>query len=158
MKETIIIIIMLLANLSTGQVTVKKSVIDSGGGSTTVGNTTLISTVGELAVQENTQGAVHISEGFIGFDVSTVGVEDYTALTGISLYPNPAIDYINISFETDGNYQIQVYDLNGKLVVSNETQESTFQIPVSHLQRATYMVLVKNNETRQFATYKIIKR
>ncbi len=149
---------MLFANFGFGQVAVKKSVIDSGGGSTTIGNTTVISTIGELPVQENTHGTVHISEGFIGYDVSVVGVEGYSALTGISIYHNPAVDNMNLSFATSGNYQIQIYDLNGKLVANYETGESAFQVPVSHLHRATYMVLVKNNDTRQFAMYKIIKK
>jgi len=72
MKKLFILILFLLTGFTYGQMQIKKSSISTGGGSASAGTTTVISAIGEVAVQENTQGTVHISEGFIGADIAVV--------------------------------------------------------------------------------------
>ncbi len=50
----------------------------------------------------------------------TVGIEDITTNNTLSIYPNPASSMTNISFKSDvnGELQINLYDLAGKLVKS----------------------------------------
>jgi len=160
MKKITSILILFISLTSFSQTAIKKSSIDSGGASTTNGTLTMVYTLGEVAVQENTNGAIHISEGFLSPDIiSTVGLDDYTQLAGVQLYPNPATDFVNLSFSKVGMYEISIYDTLGKKV-------KTFPISVSNRQRivlgelpnAIYFILIKNENTKEFISYKLIKQ
>jgi photosystem II stability/assembly factor-like uncharacterized protein len=56
----------------------------------------------------------------------------------LSVYPNPAADQLNI--EIEGEFEYQVFDLNGKLVLQGKNQK---QIDVSELNTGTYLIEVK---------------
>jgi len=160
MKKITSILILFISLTSFSQTAIKKSSIDSGGASTTNGTLTMVYTLGEVAVQENTNGAIHISEGFLSPDIiSTVGLEDYTQLAGVQLYPNPAIDFVTISFSTLGNYNITIYDLLGKEVAAYQIKNTDSErIAFKQLPKAVYMLLITDEQTKQMKSYKIIKR
>lgn len=160
MKTLISILIILIAITGFSQTTIDKSSIDSGGAIATNATVNIIYTIGEVVVQETTIGTTHISEGFIGeYSMISLGIENYAPLLGVSLYPNPATDYVNISFVTAANYEISIYDLQGKNIVTYQVANSLSQrIAVNQLANATYVVLIKNKDTKQFTSYKIIKQ
>jgi hypothetical protein len=56
----------------------------------------------------------------------------------LSVYPNPATDQLNI--EIEGEFEYQVFDLKGKLVLQGKSQK---QIDVSELNTGTYLIEVK---------------
>jgi len=107
MKKLFIITFALLASISFGQTATKKDNISSGDGSNTVGNTSIIYTVEEVVVQENTVENVYISEGFISPDLlQAFSVEEYTELQGVNIFPNPATKVINVQFNEESDYPI----------------------------------------------------
>lgn len=74
------------------------------------------------------------------------------------MYPNPAVNFVNLSFSTAATYDISIYDLLGKEVARHQlVNTNTKRIVFGHLPSAVYVVLVKNEDTKQFATYKLIK-
>ena len=160
MKKIITIVTILIVISSFSQTAIKKSSIDSGGASATNGTISMVYTIGEVAVQETTNGTTHISEGFIGTDMmSSLGLNDYTPLSGVQLYPNPAINFVTVSFSETSNYTITLYDLLGKEIATYQTQNSdTKQISLKQLPKAVYMLLITNDNTKQFTSYKIIKK
>ena len=124
MKKIITLLVLLTISFSFGQTTIKKSSISSGGGIVTQGNTTVLYTIGEVTVQENTVGTVHLSEGFIGPDMAALlDIEDYTQLQGINAYPNPVQTDLNISLPEYNNYELYLYDLNGKQLISTNIED-----------------------------------
>ena len=75
-----------------------------------------------------------------------LGVEDYQNLE-FSLYPNPASDHLTLELnDASSTYQIEVYDILGKKVISTEIQK-VGNINVSALAPGTY-VLKLNSENK----------
>jgi len=158
MKKLFILILLLLTGFTYGQTQIKKSSISSGGGSASAGTITVISAIGEVAVQENTQGMVHISEGFIGVDlITTSGVEYFAQLTGIRVFPNPATDFVGLHFQNTANYNIAIYDLAGKLIFQEKTDQTDYKVKVKNYSRGVYMLVVKDTENKKFASFKMVK-
>ncbi len=64
----------------------------------------------------------------------------------LNVYPNPASDIINISItaDNDGNAQLSIYDLSGKLLVDTEKVivkgENTLSLDISFLKNGTYIL------------------
>jgi hypothetical protein len=82
MKAYLTIIALLITYISFGQTAIKKSSIDSGGDISTNGTLKIVYTIGEVALQENTTGNIHISEGFIGAIPTLNGTEAATICQG----------------------------------------------------------------------------
>ncbi|HEY0091397.1 MAG TPA: FG-GAP-like repeat-containing protein, partial [Flavobacterium sp.] len=81
-------------------------------------------------------------------------VDEFSA-AGISLYPNPANDFINIKMDSDTIIRsVKVYDITGKLLMTSIPTEN--KITVQTLSRGTYIVLLEDGGGKQFAS-KFIK-
>lgn len=93
------------------------------------------------------------------FDTTTLSADEFE-FSGVSVYPNPASDIININLgeNTSRFEQISIYDLNGRLVhLSNFDNNSTRQqIDVNNLSSGVYLIEVKT-ETNQFKTKLIVE-
>ena len=158
MKTSISLLVFFLYTIGFSQTIIKKSSISTGGGSATVGTTQVIYSIGEVAVQENTQGTTYVSEGFIGPDISqTLGITDYDTLTGISVYPNPVTDRFNIGLPQSGNYEIYLYNLQGKQILFRLSQDIKESIDISRLTSAGYLLVVIDRENKLKKIVKIIK-
>ncbi len=77
------------------------------------------------------------------------GIEDSEKL-GVSIYPNPAVDIIEISID-DANIkglELQVYDVLGKLIIQQAITDQTTQLNIKNLQKGVYILKVGNNTQR----------
>ena len=160
MKTIISILSLLITSLSiSAQTAVKKDCISSGGNAVTNGNTKIIYTTGEFAVQENTQGTVHISEGFINPDMLIASeIKDYTQSDfNVTLFPNPAADFVNIKFSTVYDFQIKLITIQGKVLLETEGSCNLKRIPLHNLSNGNYLLLVKNLNDKQYKVFKLIK-
>lgn len=93
--------------------------------------------------------------GSSGFDLDAVGVinefnilstaENQKAETKISLYPNPASDFIKIN--TDKDVEVKIYSINGALVKQGKTVNKT--LDVSDLSNGNYIIQIDNNSNKQ---------
>lgn len=93
--------------------------------------------------------------GSSGFDLDAVGVinefnilstaENQKAETKISLYPNPASDFIKIN--TDKDVEVKIYSVNGTLVKQGKTVNKT--LDVSDLSNGNYIIQIDNNSNKQ---------
>lgn len=77
-----------------------------------------------------------------------VGLEGVTVVKAAKIYPSPANDILYLVFpkEEIGDYSIQLYDLMGKLVFSNQGNQRSNQIEidVSALPIGTYIVRMES--------------
>ncbi len=92
---------------------------------------------------------------------ATVGINDVAAATRVLLYPNPAIDRLNVILDANqaGLHNITVTDLAGKVAYSNSTEVNGLQnisIPVSNFANGYYLVSVETNGSR--SVHKFIKQ
>jgi len=87
-------------------------------------------------------------------NVTSLAVNDATR-NAIKVYPNPAVDYINIESPAKVK-SVAIYDASGKSVSTYELNTSKSQINLSKLNPGVYMVKINlDNEVR---TVKVIKK
>ncbi len=93
----------------------------------------------------------------------TVTVKELTGINEIkksvlSLYPNPANDFIVVSLENEMAEKVVITDLSGRIVqqqsVSNQT--NSFKLSVNHLSKGIYFVTVKMKSQSQ--TIRLIRQ
>lgn len=94
---------------------------------------------------------------FFGLDNFTtspsfVGLNELSFEKTISIYPNPANDHLFIN-STDA--EVNVYDLNGNLLMENKTYKANTSIDISNLSTGIY--LVKINTPSGLITRRLIK-
>lgn len=159
MKKSLTIIALLLSILGFGQVAIDKSSISSGGTSTTNGTLSIISTIGEVAVNETTTGNIHVSEGFMSSKMlKTLGVISYSSLENIQVYPNPTVDYVTVNFEKSDSYTISVFNNSGQILNTIKTNKVKQQVSLESYSTGVYIILIKNSEKQLYKTFKLIKK
>ena len=83
-------------------------------------------------------------------------IENYSSL--FELFPNPSDFNTNLKFEKMGDYNIIVFDLNGKKVHElNLEQVSEHSLDISILKKGVYFVKV-SNQNNLVSTKKLIKK
>ncbi len=73
-----------------------------------------------------------------------VGMNDLHMANQLSVYPNPASDYITVK-HADAIQQIEIFDLTGKLVYKSNVQSVETRIDVSVLNRGIYILKATAN-------------
>jgi hypothetical protein len=77
---------------------------------------------------------------------------------GISVYPNPAGEFIYVEFSgtiEDTLVEASLYDLNGTLLIYEKSQSPPLEINVSRLKDAIYILIVKKGSCT--TTHKVIR-
>ncbi|MBN2680917.1 MAG: T9SS type A sorting domain-containing protein [Bacteroidales bacterium] len=82
-----------------------------------------------------------------------VGIENITS-ENISIYPNPATNYINVF--TQGNGNIEIYSISGQLLISKEITSEAQTVSVENISNGIYLVKV-TTPTNSFTEKLIIK-
>jgi len=150
----------MLSIVYSGAQDLRKYSLSSGGGSGESASMYLAYAVGEIGKLEVQSGNVYLSEGFIGPDLYAVmKVDGYEILTGVQLFPNPVDKELQVRVPKPGNYEIQIYNLNGVLVMSKESEIlNRYGIRVSRLLTGTYVLRIINREDKKYAVLKFVKR
>lgn len=85
-----------------------------------------------------------------------VGIEEETALTGVSAYPNPTNGFVNVSFAEQGSYDMSIINMVGQTVISNSvkaTAGSVERVDLTSLTPGVYFLNIKSGE--KVGTYKL---
>ncbi len=88
-------------------------------------------------------------------DCEWVGVEEM-ATKNITIRPNPATDNFTVDLKDNSNAQIELYNLVGQVVYSDNVQTQTVHVNVSNLNGGVYMLKVTQNG-KVFTSKVIIK-
>lgn len=151
--------VLFISAISFSQTTIEKSSISSGGNSTTNGTLSIDSTIGEVAVNETTAGNIHISEGFISSKMlTTLGVNTFSSLENVLIYPNPTVDIITVNLKESDTYSISVFNTTGKELNTLKTSKTKQQISLEAYASGIYILVIKNTSKQQYKTFKIIKQ
>ena len=75
-----------------------------------------------------------------------IGIEEL-AMNGISVYPNPVIDFVTIAINNDlvDNATANIYDALGKLVISETLTKEVTAIKTTYLDSGVYFVKITSN-------------
>ncbi len=91
----------------------------------------------------------YLSGGFFLVSPSLLSTDDNT-LSKFSLYPNPSTNYVEISSPETPIFDIQVYDLSGKLIISNNyNSETAINLNISNLSNGIYLLKINNQVTKK---------
>lgn len=159
------ILLLMQFSISTTQAqSLKNETIASAGTKSTAGNGTVLKwTLGELIVGKLNGGSggslghghqiIHIQQ--------TIAVENIKGLSvELNVYPNPTTAAIHIQVEDlpQNPLQVQLFDLNGKQLITTQLQENSTILSVEHLPNGTYILNIKDKLSQAQNSYKIIKQ
>jgi N-acetylneuraminic acid mutarotase len=108
---------------------------------------------GEVYIINGTSFSQYVTQIY-KFDLNPVLSTHELTNSSIRIYPNPAIDIINIDLPKNLNYQANLHDLNGRLI-SSMTNKSVIEIQTLPL--GTYLIEIKDLDSGQKVIEKIIK-
>ncbi|MBJ2124087.1 T9SS type A sorting domain-containing protein [Flavobacterium sp. IB48] len=78
---------------------------------------------------------------------STLSSEDFNFSRYVSLYPNPASQFLNISQHQNIEIQsFEIYDILGQLVIAIPNAKTTSNIDISKLKTGNYFIKVKSDK------------
>lgn len=79
--------------------------------------------------------------------VKTVtAVENLNATKLIELYPNPANNYLNVSFESESTGKLFLFDLTGKVIREEFLDPGLQSIDVSGIPKGMYIIKIESDK------------
>ena len=91
------------------------------------------------------------------FITSTLNVEDYSGETSITLFPNPAQDYVTLSVPENKSYTYSIFDIKGEKINQGVTSSSNTKLSLAHLEKGVYFLQIF--EDNHFVkTIKVLKK
>ena len=83
--------------------------------------------------------------------VSTVGIDGPSSDIEISISPNPASDWMNVSVGLSSNFlSYQIVDVTGRVVASDKLQSESTRIDLSNFAEGTYVFRIDQAYTKSF--------
>jgi hypothetical protein len=86
----------------------------------------------------------------------TLGNEDFEISNNFKLYPNPTQNIVNIETQDLDNASVEVYDINGRQLLSQKLNTITNVINIDNLASGVYMFKVSSSQGT--ATSKVVKQ
>ena len=104
------------------------------------GGASMIFIPGDAVYTNGTAAGIRMKLGSgQGFDI------EETVLSGVSVYPNPSTGSININFENNDNYTIEVTNIIGEIILVKNVNSNAI-IDLTNFEKGTYLVKVFNSE------------
>ncbi|MFO8067789.1 MAG: T9SS type A sorting domain-containing protein [Bacteroidales bacterium] len=143
----------------------QQEVISTGGNHFESEDLSVTFTVGETFVETLYSNEYILTQGFHQTKLTIVNIEDAPELYfNITAFPNPTNDFVNVkieghdaSIDNKSKLHYSIFDMNGKLIVSNVINEKSFRINFSNLKPTTYFIKIFENN-KEMKTFKIIKQ
>ena len=89
-------------------------------------------------------------------DCAALGVEDLSDSYGITVYPNPASEILNVIAQKGQIQSVKLTDVAGRTVINNNVNKNNTSINVNHLPKGVYILTI--NVDNKIVTKKIIKK
>ncbi len=163
MKPNKGILAMLFSCLFLPLIQAQETIPISGGDATGIGGSSSYS-VGQIVYTANSSASGSTYQGvqlpFEIFDEGSLAVGGTPDIQlGIKVYPNPTLYKLTLSINGNNidSVQYQLYDLNGRLLLTNKVRDQETTIPMDDYPSATYsLVVLKNN--KPIKSFKFIKK
>ena len=98
---------------------------------------------------------MNVNKGYPVFE-RYYSVEETDFANGISVYPNPAKDVVNISFSNNAECRlIDIYSIDGRLMKSQN--DNSNKINISNLTPGLYLIKVRMNDGKEFTEKIVVK-
>jgi len=97
-----------------------------------------------------TSGDFNILVGLSGEGEEVVTSVNEKMLQGVTYYPNPALDILNINLSTKGAFEYEVISLQGAQIIEGSAEGDT-EVSLGNLETGVYILKVKQSD-KQFNT------
>jgi hypothetical protein len=98
---------------------------------------------------QDSASGVHLTQGFQQTMLSIVSVEEHLADIEIDVYPNPAVDYLNVSIPVlQEDMQFALFDMQGKLIDQQKINSKAFTIGFSNQATGSYLLVFSTKDQR----------
>ncbi len=135
-----------------------QQVIATQGNSSSNSAGSLDYTIGEVVVTFGSDGSTHLTQGFHQPVFEITNIETFEISFEVSIYPNPAVDQLNIQFiEIDKGSRFDLYDASGKLLVTKLITNYSMVIPFSKYETGVYFLSFISSENQLLKTFKVQK-
>jgi hypothetical protein len=154
-------LVFLYACLITGLYTSAQETVNSSGGNATGSSGTVAYSIGQVFYTTNTGISGNVAQGVqYAFGVFTSGITETTLNISLTAFPNPTTNNLTLSINNykEDKLTYQLFDLQGKLLISGMITSQQTEINTSTLASATYFVHVMNQENQKVQSFKIIKK
>lgn len=155
--------LMLLAMLSVASFSYTQDldhfVVGTDGGFAVNNQFSLSYTVGEIVTDlaRDTVNNIDLTQGFHQSYISIVSVEDHDFDVDISIFPNPAVDFLNVKIsDINKANKLSMYDVSGKLLSQQQIYNNEFKISFSRVSTGNY-ILVFTKDDNKIKTIKVQK-
>ena len=153
-------LVFLLAMLLVAHVAPAQESSNTSGGNAAGSGGSVSYSVGQVVYTANAGSSGSVAQGVQhAYEISVVGVNDSQSNISLSAYPNPTADVLTLQISNYNNQKLmyQLYDLNGKLLSSEQIIAQQTLINTSTLPVSTYFIDVFNQENKKVQSFKIIK-
>ena len=126
-------------------------VIGSDGGHSSNNQFSLDYTIGEVVTEfgQDSANRNHLTQGFQQTMLAIVSVEEHVQDIEIDVYPNPAVDHLNVSIPTlQEDMQFALFDMQGKLIEQQKINSEAFTIGFSSMSTGNYLLVFSNKDQR----------
>lgn len=160
MKNYLLLLLMAVGGFATGQSAAPVLLASCTGGGDGPGNSTLFWSVGELAVHTLVGAPFQITQGFWQPELVTFtsANEPLQAEYGISCWPNPVSDALQIRMTLEKPVQVFLYSLDGRLLLQETSIGNGYALSMAALPASLYLLRFSTEDGRWICTQKIVKQ
>ena len=158
MKYSLILFLMIMFSCFLSAQEITPSLLSTSGNRGIISGMHIEWAVGEIAVTTISNGSYTITQGFLQPVASSDGITELPDPC-IKIFPNPAIDFINIEFQGHFSGIIQFYlsDISGSEIYAGTINNTrNYQLDLSEIKPGVYFLTIKQDQ-KQFTSHKIIK-
>lgn len=154
--STISLILLAVMSLSA-----QSALVGTGGEAAGSGGSVSYS-VGQIAVQSNSDGGTTISEGVQQpYEIQTIGIDNYPGITlNATVYPNPTQGTVILSIDSFDSFSdivfARLYDGNGKQIREIRIADHQTEIGMESLSTGTYYLNLFSGK-QMLKSFKVVK-
>jgi len=159
MRKTILLLIIALCGRLGFSQTLTPDVWTTSGDYFTSANNSLSWTIGECVIETYSSTNNILTQGFQQSNYSITSVQETgNGNYSVTVYPNPASSFINISAESAGaqKSRVELLDMNGS-VIHSEVFQNNLQLNLSGYADSEYLIRIYDEKNNPVKTLKLQK-
>lgn len=147
--------------LAVMSISAQSALVGTGGEANGSGGSVSYS-VGQIAVQSNSDGSTSISEGVQQpYEIQTIGIDNYPGITlNAVVYPNPTQGTVILSIDSFDSFSdivfARLYDGNGKQIREIRIADHQTEIGMESLSTGTYYLNLFSGK-QMLKSFKVVK-
>lgn len=153
------VLLFCLLTLGVMEISAQNATTASGGDASGVGGSSAYS-VGQVAYNYSSSTSGSVNQGVQQpYELLSVGVNNHPDINlTMSVYPNPSVSSINLNVGKQDlqNLSFQLFDVQGKLLVSQKITNSETSIKMEEFNSGNYFLKIVDNQS-ELKTFNIIK-